>query len=45
MILFQEQMQVRDDTLDPAYFAKMPRRASGGAGYDDTELQKKIEEL
>lgn len=47
MILFQEQMRVKDDTLDPAYFAKMPRKASGGTGssYDDSELREMIRVL
>ena len=46
MILFQEQMRVRDDTLDPAYFANPPRRkvgtGSGGADYDDSWIRIEI---
>lgn len=40
-------MRVKDDTLDPAYFAKMPRKASGGTGssYDDSELREMIRVL
>lgn len=44
MILFQEQMQVRDDTLDPAYFAKMPKRTESKE-YDDTKILQRISEL
>lgn len=47
MILFQEQMRVRDDTLDPAYFARVSRKpqASTGESYDDSELREMIKNL
>lgn len=47
MILFQEQMRVRDDTLDPAYFARVPRKPQAGTGeaYDDSELREIIKNL
>lgn len=47
MILFQEQMRVRDDTLDPAYFARVSRKPQAGAGesYDDSELREMINNL
>lgn len=47
MILFQEQMRVRDDTLDPAYFARVPRKSQAGTGesYDDSELREMIKNL
>lgn len=47
MILFQEQMRVRDDTLDPAYFARVSRKPQAGAGesYDDSELRAMIDNL
>lgn len=47
MILFQEQMRVRDDTLDPAYFARVSRKPQAGIGesYDDSELREMIKNL
>lgn len=40
-------MRVRDDTLDPAYFAKMPRKPQAGTGesYDNSELREMINNL
>lgn len=40
-------MRVRDDTLDPAYFARVPRKPQAGAGesYDDNELREMIKNL
>lgn len=47
MILFQEQMRVRDDTLDPAYFARVSRKPQAGTGesYDDSKLREMIKNL
>ena len=40
-------MRVRDDTLDPAYFARVSRKPQAGAGesYDDSELREMINNL
>lgn len=40
-------MRVRDDTLDPAYFARLSRKPQAGAGesYDDSELREMINNL
>lgn len=40
-------MRVRDDTLDPAYFARVPRKSQAGTGesYDDSELREMIKNL
>ena len=40
-------MRVRDDTLDPAYFARVSRKPQAGTGesYDDSELREMINNL
>lgn len=40
-------MRVRDNTLDPAYFARVSPKPQGGTGesYDDSELREMINDL
>ena len=38
-------MQTRDDTLDPAYFAKKPRGAKGASDEEVVILKERVEVL